>query len=149
MFSCGMARREIPNERKAAYYLGMGLMVIGVLLFVSNFFGDISPARALGGMGLVVAGGILRGIGARGLAGSGIILDPEQAREDVEPWSRMGGGMVKDALDESGIDIGNGKGQGTNADFDEKLRKLHKLKEDGILTEEEYQEQKREILDSI
>ena len=33
-------------------------------------------------------------------AGSGVVLDPEKARKDVEPWSRMGGGVVQDALSE-------------------------------------------------
>ena len=47
----------------------------------------------------------MRNIGAKGLAGSGVILDPEQAREDVEPWSRMGGGVLQDALSE--VDVVN------------------------------------------
>ena len=56
--------------------------------------------RALLGMGLMVVGGILMNIGARGAAGSGLVLDPEKARQDLEPWSRMGGGVVQDALSE-------------------------------------------------
>ena len=32
-------------------------------------------------------------------------------------------------------------------DFEEELRKIHRLYEDGSLTEEEYQREKREILD--
>ena len=52
----------------------------------------------------------------RGLAGSGVVLDPEKAREDVEPWSRMAGGVVKDALDESGIQVG--RPDGDEMDFD-------------------------------
>jgi hypothetical protein len=42
-------------------------------------------------------------IGARGLAGSGVVLDPEKARGDLEPYTRMAGGMLKDALDETGL----------------------------------------------
>jgi hypothetical protein len=57
-------------------------------------------------MALLLVGGILRGIGARGLAGSGVVLDPHKAREELEPYSRMTGGMVKDALDEAGVDLG-------------------------------------------
>ncbi len=59
-----------------------------------------SMIRALLGMGLMVVGGIFMNIGARGAAGSGVVLDPEKARRDLEPWSRMGGGMVQDALSE-------------------------------------------------
>lgn len=56
--------------------------------------------RALGGMGLIVLGGFLMKVGKSGLAGSGVVLDPQQARKDMEPWSRMKGGMVQDALEE-------------------------------------------------
>ena len=31
------------------------------------------------------------------------MLDPERAREDLEPWSHMGGGMVQDALSEVNV----------------------------------------------
>ncbi len=108
--------KQIPEERQAAYYLGMVLIVIGVLLFASTFVTSASHSgdfnnfqsraqsmeyRALGGMALIVIGGIVRAVGARGWAGSGTVLDPEQARKDLEPYSRMVGGMVKDALEEA------------------------------------------------
>ena len=113
--------RQISEERKTAYYLGMVLMVLGGLLFFSVFitgamnFGNFNNFeaharsgmfRGFGGMALLVMGGILRGIGARGLAGSGVVLDPEKARRELEPYSRMTGGMVKDALDEAGVNLG-------------------------------------------
>ena len=112
---------KISEERRVAYYLGLILMVSGMLLFVSVFvttamnFGDFSNVagdarsglfRALGGMALIVVGAILRGLGARGLAGSGAVLDPEQARKDLEPYSRQAGGMLKDALDEANLNLG-------------------------------------------
>jgi uncharacterized OB-fold protein len=49
---------------------------------------------------------ILRRIGARGVAGSGLVLDPDKAREELEPYSRMAGGMVKDALEEADVSLG-------------------------------------------
>lgn len=113
--------RHISDERKTAYYIGMGLMVLGGLLFASTFlgelmhFGDFNDFeartrsmgfRAFGGMALMMIGMLVRGVAARGLAGSGVFLDPEQAREELEPYSRMTGGMVKDALDEADINLG-------------------------------------------
>jgi len=113
--------RKISEERKAAYYVGIGLIVAGLLLFCSTFvtairhFGDFDDfegrgksmmVRAFGGMGVMVVGGIVAGIGARGVAGSGLKLDPEQARDELEPYSRMAGGMIKDALDEADISLG-------------------------------------------
>jgi hypothetical protein len=56
--------------------------------------------RAFLGMGFIVFGGILMNLGARGAAASGLVLNPERARRDLEPWSRMGGGVVQDALSE-------------------------------------------------
>ena len=40
-----------------------------------------------------------------------MILDPEKARDELEPYSRMAGGMVKDALNEADIKIGGGDPQ--------------------------------------
>ena len=56
-------------------------------------------------MFLMIAGGVLATVGAAGAAGSGLKLDPEQARKDLEPWARLGGGLTKDSLDEMGIDV--------------------------------------------
>ena len=156
-------RKQISPERKGLYYLGMALTVIGILTFVSGMFVASSPSispfgggfdvgrsmmtRALTGMGLCVVGQILMNLGKIGAAGSGLILDPEKACQDVEPWSRMGGGMIKDALDEAGVDLGKRPGAVTGIPFDEQLRRLHKLHEDGILSAEEYQAKKKEILD--
>lgn len=109
---------QISEKRQTAYYLGMGMMILGGILFASTFvtfiakFGDFSNfeahvksqmLRALAGIGLIIAGSFIRGIGARGLAGSGVVLDPAKASEDLEPYSRMAGGMVKDALEETGL----------------------------------------------
>lgn len=114
--------RQISEERKVSYYIGTLLMVIGGILFASTFvifatnFGNFSNFEqtaksclftAISGMVLLIIGGIVRGIGAMGLAGSGVVLDPQQAREELEPYSRQAGGMVKDALDEADIHLGN------------------------------------------
>jgi RNA polymerase subunit RPABC4/transcription elongation factor Spt4 len=42
-------------------------------------------------------------IGSRGWAGSGVILDPDQARDDVKPWSRMSGRVAQDMLSEINV----------------------------------------------
>lgn len=159
-------RNEISGERQTIYYLGLGLMVIGFLVFVSTFIGVAARMsgpmmgfgggpnpgslflRALVGMGLMIAGGVLRNVGARGAAGAGVVLDPQQARRDLEPWSRMAGGMLKDAVEESGLheERGPRDGDGFELPFDEKLRRLEKLRQDGLLNEAEYQQKRAEIL---
>jgi hypothetical protein len=112
--------KQISVERKTAYYIGMIFMVIGGLLFFSVFitgamnFGNFNHFdedvrstmfRAIGGFALLIVGGIIRGIGTRGLAGSGVVLDPEKARQELEPYARMAGGMVKEALDEANVNL--------------------------------------------
>lgn len=112
-----MRKPQISPERKAVYYGGMGVMALGGLLFLSNFF--IVPsaflsgsffdpfasmqgmmARGVGGMVLLAIGSFMMRVGARGAAGAGLVLDPEKAREDLSPWARTAGGLVKDALEE-------------------------------------------------
>ncbi|MDZ4858079.1 MAG: SHOCT domain-containing protein [Candidatus Hydrogenedentes bacterium] len=156
-----MANRNVSEGRKAIYYIGGALSIIGVLTFFSVFisaasnFGDFSNfaergrsqfMRAIIGMGAMAAGGVLMGIGRAGLAGSGVVLDPERGRKDLEPWSRMSGGMLKDTLDEAGINLGN-VGTASKPDFADRLRKLHALHLDGILSQEEYEREKAELLD--
>ena len=111
--------KKISEERKQLYNAGLVLMIIGGCLFALPFLAmplvvlaggeggvTIMPLVMLAaflGFGLIAAGGTMRRIAARGKAGSGLVLDPEQAREDLEPWSRMAGGVVTDALDEANI----------------------------------------------
>jgi hypothetical protein len=111
----GTPNKQLPPERKALYYGGMGLTGVGFLLFISVFFTGAANFgnfdhfeerarsemfRAITGMVLMMAGGFMMRVGAKGWAGSGVVLDPEKAREDVEPWSRMAGGVAQDALSE-------------------------------------------------
>lgn len=111
-------RDKISPERKTAYYVGTAIAAFGMLMFLSvfvthafnfgnfeNFDGQVrsSMFRSIGGMVLMMIGMGMRAVGARGLAGSGVILDPARARKELKPFSKMVGGMVGDALDESGI----------------------------------------------
>lgn len=154
-----MPDTQISGSRKALYYAGTAIIILGLLLFFSTFFlvfSDIGPCdtwqssigtmvyRAIGGMALLFIGAILRMIGVRGLAGSGVVLDPDKARDDLEPWARMAGGIVKDAADEAGVT----PGAASNRDmpFDERLRRLARLHAEGILTDEEFAAEKQKIL---
>lgn len=163
-----MANRQIPPERKLVYRLGTILIAVGVLSFGSVFlsaalnfgrFDDFEGRvrsmglRAVGGMALIVVGAGMMIYGTAGAAGSGLTLDPEQARKDVEPWARMRGGVAKDTLDEMGIDLGkvaNAIGDRLSSSgetLEERLRGLHRLFNDGILSEEEYLREKKQLLD--
>lgn len=105
---------QVSGTRKALYYGGMALTVIGVILFVLPIFrvffqfGASDPGdsmmrsflRAPLGWLMIAAGQIMMKVGRGGLAGSGVLLDPEKARTDLEPFARQGGGMLSDALEE-------------------------------------------------
>ncbi len=103
---------EIPSSRKTLYYVGMILTIIGVILFLSNFVlvftgnvFNVNPLISFIGFIMVAVGQIIRVIGAKGVAGSGIILDPEKAREDVKPYSKAMGGVIDDVI--SNVDSTN------------------------------------------
>lgn len=119
--------KQISPERKGMYSFGLALQVIGGCLFAIPFIAIIGTmisaagshgpeniqavpiAFGVGFIGFILigVGAGLRNVAAKGVAGSGLVLDPEKAREDLEPWTRMGGGMVKDALDEADINLNN------------------------------------------
>ena len=103
--------KEISKNRKTLYYVGNGISLIGFILFLSVFFtaflnpfdmmGSSNPmANGFIGFILIIIGQSISILGARGLAGSGLILEPKQAREDLKPYSSQVGGMINDALEE-------------------------------------------------
>src|SRR5258708_13514788 len=94
---------RIASSRKAVYYAGLTLGAVGLLLFFSTFvsfalhFGDFDNfaanarsmfLRAVGGMAFMIVGGALAGVGARGVAGSGVVLHPEKTRPHLQPRAR-------------------------------------------------------------
>jgi hypothetical protein len=102
---------QIAPERRRIYYTGLTLGALGLISFLSTFvtfamhFGDFTNfeanarsefLRAAVGMILMIGGGVLATIGARGAAGSGLLLDPERAGRDLEPFARLSG-RLKDA----------------------------------------------------
>lgn len=139
----------------------MILSGIGLLLFLSTFvsflyhFGDFTDfesrtrwggIRAFSGLVCIGIGQFIMRLGHSGVAGSGLKLDPQEARRDLEPWSRMSGGMIKDTLDEAGVDL---SGQSNEMPFDEQLRRLDALKRDGLISEEDFAVAKAKILQSL
>lgn len=116
-------RRKISPKRKQAFNTGTILMGIGLILFLSSFvisFAGFGSGRMnVGGiMGpsiigfiLIFIGQTMRKVGRNGLAGSGIILDMEQEKQDMEPINRMKGGQINDTLDEIDFKSHFGGGQ--------------------------------------
>lgn len=144
--------RQISPERKGMYTAGLVMQIIGGCLFAIPFvailatmisaaahngmepdnIGAVPIAFVFGfiGFGLIAGGGAMRNIAARGVAGSGLMLDPEKAREELEPWTRMGGGMVKDVLDEADINLSNLGGSQPEKIIMIKCRECGKLNEE-------------------
>ncbi len=100
---------KLSKKRKATYYIGIGLMILGFILFISVFFFGISSMSSMSmemppfqnaviGMILIIVGGIVMNIGVKGAAGSGLILDPEKAREDLKPFNEAKGEMINDVI---------------------------------------------------
>jgi hypothetical protein len=130
-FTLSAMARKISEGRKGLFYVGGAISLVGLIMFLSTFvsfatnFGNLDNfegiaksmmVRAFGGMILMIVGSAIRSMGRAGLAGSGVVLDPERAREELEPHARMTGGLVKDALDEAGVDLSRiGGGGGSSA----------------------------------
>ncbi len=107
---------KITKQRKVTYYIGIGIMIIGFLLFISVFFDTArfmkdpftygrrsSFTSPVIGMIIMMAGTLIMNIGAKGAAGSGLLLDPEKAKEDLKPFNEAKGKMINDVV--SNIDI--------------------------------------------
>lgn len=140
--------RKISKERQVTYYIGNGLSLIGIILFLSFFLQvagfasgglNSNPLNSLSnsgfsinldgqdvmviqnggtpqfkmrmpqgpnmaqpviGMLFIIVGQVVANIGKSGLAGSGVILDPEKAREDLQPFNVAKGQMINDTLGE-------------------------------------------------
>lgn len=102
---------QISTRRKVLYYGGGLLMVAGIGSFIfymgwgmlggfeDHEFKERMPAVMLTSMAIAMVGGFLNVIGGKGLAGAGLILDPDRARKDLKPYSKMAGGMLEDALE--------------------------------------------------
>lgn len=162
-----MENRQIPEHRRVIHRLGLILVILGGLSFFSVFAsvaiqagnpgnigsqGQSMAIRAFGGMGLMVVGKVMMIYGFVGAAASGLNLDPQQMRQDLEPWARMQGGLTKDALDEMGVNLGGiaeglaGRTAANGESLEQRLRGLHALFQDGILSEDEYRRAKQDIL---
>lgn len=109
---------RISKERKATYYIGMGILILGFILFFSVFISaagimakpnDFNNFRvppfqnAIFGFILIGVGSAVMNIGAKGAHGSGVLLDPDKAREDLRPFNEAKGGMINDVI--SNIDV--------------------------------------------
>ena len=108
---------KISKQRKITYYIGIGMVVLGFILFLSVFFiafnisnepfSDKLPPmqNSVIGIVLIISGSFVMKIGARGAAGAGLVLDPEKEREDMKPFNEAKGGMINDVI--SNIDVIN------------------------------------------
>lgn len=101
---------EISKERKILYTIGLITTGIGFVSFLSVFaFAFLGDPFRMGfsfmapgfiGFTLIIIGQGIMTYARLGKAGSGLILDPKQAREDLKPYSSQVGGMLNDVLDE-------------------------------------------------
>lgn len=136
-------KKKISNERKALYYVGMGMMIIGVILFLSVFVtaftgdpfdmmysGKNPMANGFIGFIMIFIGSIVMNIGARGAAGSGLILDPDKAREDLNPYASAAGRLINDALDEVDVLKRDGSGKDAEEVIRIRCRECRELNED-------------------
>ncbi len=107
--------KSLPAWRRQLHFVGLVLIVLGGISFGSTFitfaahFGDFDNfagnarsdmLRAAVGMFLMIGGGVVMGVARGGMAGAGLTLDPDQAREDLEPWAQMSGQLTNTAINQ-------------------------------------------------
>jgi hypothetical protein len=135
---------KISNQRKVLYYIGICIVFVGFLLFMSSFFVKMdknfsmeTPSffkRAVLGMICMIVGSVLASIGRSGTAGSGFLLDPEKAREDLKPFNESKGKMINDVIEN--IDIAKNIKQPSKEIESIEVIKI-KCRECGILNDED------------
>lgn len=145
---------KISSERKVTYYIGIACTIVGFILFISSFFSGIdnsSPMNSIStqnfsmetpsffkqavvGMILIIVGAILIRVGSQGLAGSGIVLDPEKAREDLKPFNEVKGKMINDVVEN--IDVVNNLSEQSKDNAPREIIKV-KCRECGALNDED------------
>lgn len=88
--------KNISAQRKSLYYIGLGILIIGVLMLLSSFFmmntGETSfsqgsPAflkRALIAIIYIIVGTFLNRIGARPVASSSPASDSQKTKENLQ-----------------------------------------------------------------
>ncbi|MDU0348140.1 zinc ribbon domain-containing protein [Actinomyces sp. MRS3W] len=116
---------DVQPWRKWTYYTGGVLVGIGLLLFFSVFIAAIAGFAGIGassgsplamgdsigrafrffplsfvGFFLIGIGQWIRGVGKKGLAGSGVVLSPQGEARDAEPWRRSEGAQDQMRLEE-------------------------------------------------
>ena len=108
------------------YYSGLMLMPIGILVFISAFINALGSVR--GGTCSYEQISVSALLAILGMAF--IVVG--------NAFMSVGSGDTADVT----VDV-------TVDNFGDKLRELHRLYEEGILSEEEYERKKRETLDQI
>lgn len=157
-------RRQTSPAGQTAYKVGEIMMTVGFILFLTTCviavvslvnlgtfgaYARASACAAIAGVNLIAVGRSVSYAGLRKMAGAGVVLDPEQARRDLEPHARMAGGLVKDALDEADIRLGAPASDEAQLPFDERLRRLHQVRQEGLISEAEYQAAKAKLLAEV
>jgi hypothetical protein len=141
-------RRTISPERQSSHTIGLVLqgvgIVGGIVCFLGFAVGGMTATASFGREGhpiawwigffacgvLMAVGRGIRHVAARGVAGSGLVLDPERTRNDLEPWARVGGGLVKDALDEAGLVRNDGPAEGDGERIKVRCRQCRSLNDE-------------------
>jgi len=104
---------KISNQRKVLYYIGIGTIIIGFIMFMSSFFVKMDTGFSMetpsffkrGALVMIcmIVGSVLPSIGRLWAAGSGFLLNPDKEREDLKPFSESKGRMINDVIEN--IDI--------------------------------------------
>ena len=134
------------------------MLVIGLLTFFSIIYDDspdtedVSVEKQIGSLSerawitifMLVGGIFLRYAGSIKVKASDAELDPEDVLQ--EPGMHMIGNVDDDAMGEAGTEMDR-QAAGESLSFDERIRRLQKLRQDGLISAQEFEATKRKILE--
>lgn len=152
----GFRGRVRPGKASSLVGLivGIGFIFVGLLMLGQMARFDEGPASGVGLVGfafmvvwLLAAVGItvFHGynlFGQKGLSVIDVDVEPSSPRSGAGPAAAGDGGLGAGGSGRESSPAGGGSA----LDFDVRLRKLAKLREDGLITREEYERKRAEIL---
>lgn len=150
----------VPVRRKldvaggvAAAFVGLGV-IVGAKIASTTIFEPDDPlyepppdptaGYVLGGLGMVGGIGLIAYSYTRLPAGPAPAIVPSERRwEETRFVEATGCGLVP------GDRAGTDRGKASEGDVETRLRKLERLRKDGIISEKEYRKKKQELLDQL
>ena len=138
--------RPGKTQSKAGFFVGIVFCLIGIFVVIPTFgiFGIIWTAAA----GWIAYSHYRNGFTDKPIATQ--VIEVEGDGEDITVTKHTGLGAYSYGTEDSDTGLGNGpKGTTAQESVEERLRKLQSLYDQMLITKEEYEQKKKDILEDL